>query len=188
MTTQSQSVAKIINGAARAVARQGLRKLTMSDIGEEAGVSRGTLYRYFKSKEEVLEAVGRHVEDSLASAFDEAIAARPGMEDRLRVVLDVLNRFRDDFPETIAMVEIEPGFVLGFFAREFNNFAKIIGVYLTPALAAAPPVKDGVMTEKQLTEVFLRISMSTYLVPSRGSKKLLPKVADMWDSLVSGGR
>lgn len=181
-------MAKIIDGAARAMARHGLRKLTMSDIGDEAGVSRGTLYRYFKSKEEVLEAVGKHVADSLTSAFDEAIAARPAVEDRLRVVLDVMNRFRDDFPETMAMIETEPGFVLGFFTQEFNSFVKIIGGYLNPALATAPPVKDGVMTEKQLTEVFLRLAMSTYLVPSRGSKRLLLKVADMWDSLAADSR
>ena len=47
----NETVNRILDGALRALARRGLRKLSMSDICEEAGISRGTLYRYFKSKD-----------------------------------------------------------------------------------------------------------------------------------------
>ena len=42
---------RILDGAMAAIARHGLSKLGMSDVSHSAGVSRGTLYRYFPSRE-----------------------------------------------------------------------------------------------------------------------------------------
>jgi DNA-binding phage protein len=53
----SPSVIRILSGALDAIASRGARRLSMSDIIEASGVSRGTLYRYFSNKEEVLSAV-----------------------------------------------------------------------------------------------------------------------------------
>ena len=55
-TDQSGSIQKIMDGTLRAINSIGARRLSMSDISESSGVSRGTLYRYFASKEEVLAA------------------------------------------------------------------------------------------------------------------------------------
>ena len=48
---------KILRAATAVIIRQGYDKTTMSDIAEEAGVSRGTVYLYFKGKEELFEAL-----------------------------------------------------------------------------------------------------------------------------------
>ena len=53
-------------------ARYGFAKTTMSDIANEAGVSRQTLYNAFASKEDILRAVVRHAgEESLATVKEE---------------------------------------------------------------------------------------------------------------------
>ncbi len=53
-------------------ARYGFAKTTMSDIANEAGVSRQTLYNAFASKEDILRAVVRHAgEESLATVIEE---------------------------------------------------------------------------------------------------------------------
>jgi len=44
---------KIIEAAAKCFSERGYTKTTMDKIAEEAGVSKGTLYWYFKSKEEL---------------------------------------------------------------------------------------------------------------------------------------
>ena len=46
---------QILDAAAGAIIRLGYDKTTMSDIAEEAGASRRTVYLYFKSKEELFE-------------------------------------------------------------------------------------------------------------------------------------
>jgi len=43
--------AQILRAATAVMIRQGYDKTTISDIAEEAGVSRGTVYLYFKEKE-----------------------------------------------------------------------------------------------------------------------------------------
>jgi AcrR family transcriptional regulator len=48
---------QIVEGARRMFLAQGFDAASMSEIAREAGVSKGTLYVYFKSKEELFEAI-----------------------------------------------------------------------------------------------------------------------------------
>lgn len=48
---------QILSAAAAVIIRLGYDKTTMGDIADEAGVSRGTVYLYFKGKEELFEAL-----------------------------------------------------------------------------------------------------------------------------------
>jgi AcrR family transcriptional regulator len=50
---------QIIDGACRMFLAQGFDAASMGSIAKEAGVSKGTLYVYFKSKEELFEAIVR---------------------------------------------------------------------------------------------------------------------------------
>lgn len=45
---------KIIEAAQRLIARQGVEKTSMRNIAEEAGITTGAIYYYYKSKEELL--------------------------------------------------------------------------------------------------------------------------------------
>lgn len=59
---------EILAAAGRLFGQYGLRKTTMGDLVQGAGVARATLYKYFSSKEEVFEAVvEREVEDILGA-------------------------------------------------------------------------------------------------------------------------
>lgn len=57
MSDHEEREAQILRAATAVIIRQGYDKTTMSDIAEEAGVSRGTVYLYFKGKEELFEAL-----------------------------------------------------------------------------------------------------------------------------------
>src|SRR5215467_14104370 len=48
---------QIIEGARRMFLAQGFDAASMGSIAREAGVSKGTLYVYFKSKEDLFEAI-----------------------------------------------------------------------------------------------------------------------------------
>ncbi len=48
----------LIESALRIYARKGMVDLALNELAEEAGVSSGTIYNYFRSREDVLEAVG----------------------------------------------------------------------------------------------------------------------------------
>lgn len=48
---------KIIQAAIKIFSKKGFHKSTMDEIAKEVGVSKGTLYTYFKSKEEILKEI-----------------------------------------------------------------------------------------------------------------------------------
>jgi TetR/AcrR family acrAB operon transcriptional repressor len=57
MTDNDERQQQILDAAAAVIIRLGYDKTTMSDIAEEAGASRRTVYLYFKGKEELFEAL-----------------------------------------------------------------------------------------------------------------------------------
>jgi AcrR family transcriptional regulator len=182
----ADAVSRILDGAVRALSRRGSQKLTMSDICAEAGVSRGTLYRYFKCKDDVLEAVGAHVTNSLRWMLEQAIRASPEPADRLRVILDTTsNTYRREFPESARIPEVEPGFAINFLTRHFPEHLDMVTEYLKPVLDSAPPVHDGIATGRQLAELFHRVVLSTYFIPSADSAQMPDLVTGVWQALVA---
>lgn len=51
---QNEGKVKIIEAAQRLIAKQGVEKTSMRNIAEEAGITTGAIYYYYKSKEELL--------------------------------------------------------------------------------------------------------------------------------------
>jgi AcrR family transcriptional regulator len=52
---------QILDAAMAVFARLGFRQARMDDIAEDAGVSKGTLYLYFKSKDDLIAAILRRI-------------------------------------------------------------------------------------------------------------------------------
>lgn len=66
---------QILDAAGRVFAEQGYHSAKMKDVATEAGVSNGTVYNYFKSKEEVLQALLHRLNqtEQRADAFEEGL-------------------------------------------------------------------------------------------------------------------
>jgi AcrR family transcriptional regulator len=167
----------------RLLARHGRHKFSMTDVCREAHVSRATLYHYFKTKDDVLDAIGNHVERSFKQALDAAVDANPAVEDRLRVVLEVIADYAQAHEAAARVMEAEPRFALAFLRREFGNFVTVMRTALEPVLGDAEIVRDGILTRNQLVELLLRIVMSTYFVRSPGSNEIARRVTDLWAAL-----
>jgi AcrR family transcriptional regulator len=50
----------VLEGAARSLARSGVRGTTMTDIAAAGGVAKGTLYNHFRRREDVFAALAEH--------------------------------------------------------------------------------------------------------------------------------
>ena len=59
----------ILQAALQCFARQGFRETTIEDICREAGVSRGALYWYFPSKEDIVQACAENNQQRIAYNF-----------------------------------------------------------------------------------------------------------------------
>ena len=77
---------KIVDAAMAVFSRYGVKRTTMNDIANEAGVVRQTLYNVYANKDEVLRATIRlHAERSLA-AIETACARASSLGDQLEIV------------------------------------------------------------------------------------------------------
>lgn len=56
----------LLEAALRIYAQKGVGELALNELAEKANVSNGTVYNYFRSKEEVLEAVGLELAEDLS--------------------------------------------------------------------------------------------------------------------------
>jgi len=63
---------QLVAAALRIYARKGSAQLTLNELAEDAGVASGTVYNYFRTREEVLEEVSL----ALAEQYGHAIVAR----------------------------------------------------------------------------------------------------------------
>ncbi|MEC3952747.1 TetR/AcrR family transcriptional regulator [Nocardia sp. CDC153] len=68
---------QILDAAQSCFARKGLHATTMQDVFAESGLSAGAVYRYFKSKDEIIAALTSEVATELHSALYEAVHSDP---------------------------------------------------------------------------------------------------------------
>ena len=92
------------------LARDGRRKLQLSDVAAEAKVSRPTLYRYFGSKEGLLEAFGLYEQDNFDAGIAAAMAGLSG-SDRLDAALQFIVNFQNLY-SLGSLADTEPEHVL----------------------------------------------------------------------------
>jgi AcrR family transcriptional regulator len=159
----------------------------MSDICEEAGIARGTLYRYFKSRDEVLEAVSRHVATSMTIALEQGVRERPDPANRIRVVMDVLIGYWQAHPEMVQVGKVEPAFAMSYLERVLPQFKVILLDFLDPVLAESAAVQSGAATEEQFVDLMLRVAFLHYFMPSPESTSLGEVVANL-AGVAAGGQ
>lgn len=98
--------AAILQAAERVFQKWGINKTTMEDIAHEAGKGKSTLYYYFKSKEDVLEAVAAAQATRILSAVKEEIAPKATAKEKLLAY--VYTTFRE-IRHAITLYEIVRG-------------------------------------------------------------------------------
>ncbi|KUH85178.1 MULTISPECIES: TetR/AcrR family transcriptional regulator [unclassified Mycobacterium] len=101
---------RILVATAEVLARSGQTKLSLSEVALQAGVSRPTLYRWFASKGELLDAFGVYERDLFDNGISKATAGLRGTEK-----LDAALRFIVDYQHSysgVRLVDIEPEVVI----------------------------------------------------------------------------
>jgi AcrR family transcriptional regulator len=84
---QEYRVQSIQDAAMRVIARRGMTAATMQEIAEEAGVAKGTIYLYFKDRDELVEKTFDRAITELHKQIDVALEGDGKFEQKLRAVL-----------------------------------------------------------------------------------------------------
>lgn len=98
----------IARAAAELFAARPYHEVRQEDIAERAGVGKGTLYVYFRSKEDLYLALAREGFVALvARVRDRLSACRGGCRERLSMIFGELTGFASSFPELHAVMRTQ---------------------------------------------------------------------------------
>lgn len=84
---QEFRIQSIQQAAMRVIARRGMNAATMAEIAKEAGVAKGTIYLYFRDRDELVERTFETAIGELHEKIDAALALELPFEDKLRAVI-----------------------------------------------------------------------------------------------------
>jgi AcrR family transcriptional regulator len=94
--------ARLVQAAKEIFEENGFLEARISDISERAGLSHGSFYHYFDSKEEIFREVAIEIEDQLSEAVDTIIldpSSTASPRDRLRTAIrQFLESYREEAP------------------------------------------------------------------------------------------
>ncbi|MDO8421939.1 MAG: helix-turn-helix domain-containing protein [Parvibaculum sp.] len=85
---QGEKPGIILDAALELFRQYGYRRTSMEDIAGAANVAKGTLYIYFKSKDELFEALARRLAEQVGLNVREVLARDLPFEDKVLAVLD----------------------------------------------------------------------------------------------------
>ncbi len=91
--------AEIITAARRLFGLREYEKTTMQDVIEDLGIAKGTIYYYFKSKEELLDAVINQMGDEMVERMQSALDTGKGNAIEMFQQLIAAGNIADENPE-----------------------------------------------------------------------------------------
>lgn len=93
---QEFRVQSIQDAAMRVIARKGMEATTMQDIAEEAGVAKGTIYLYFRDRDELVDKTFENAIGQLTERIGEALDRGTTVEEKIRGSMNAkFEYFRD---------------------------------------------------------------------------------------------
>jgi AcrR family transcriptional regulator len=152
---------RILEAARRLVLRTGARKLSLSDVATLAGVSRPTIYRYFASKDDLIDALGTDERRRFDAALERAMIGVTGIA-RLEAAVDLVATFLEDQPPG-RHLDLDPGFALEQMARALPMITGRLTAVLQQCAGEA--VIDPAVSAGVLAGAIARVALSHYLFP-----------------------
>src|ERR1700751_959393 len=153
---------RILAATAEVLGRNGMTKLSLSEVALQAGLSRPTLYRWFASKKELLDAFAVWERQYYERAVAEATADLPACQ-RLDAALQVIVQYQQSYPG-LRMIDIEPAQVIKRLSRVIPLMRERL-----ERIAQGPDAALAVATA-------VRVAVSHYLVRSDDDNQFLEQL------------
>ncbi|GIW40355.1 MAG: putative HTH-type transcriptional regulator [Candidatus Binatia bacterium] len=185
---QERTRERILDGALRAIALHGLSKLGMNDVSEHAGVSRGTVYRYFPSREALLADLADRESRRFEEVVRRALRDAPEGAERLRIVLEHAANYVRLHPALQRLLEAESAFVVSYLREKFSVIRGMLGRLLGPLLEATEVARSGVASPEQLLDWMTRVLVSMILFPDPDPEEMTRALTATYSLLTGPSR
>jgi len=102
----------ILEAASRVFARRPFHEVLIDNIAADAGIGKGTIYRYFETKDDLYFHAILHVLDTLKSALDASLRSDMTATSRLEAIATVILRHFWDRRQLIEVFQREEHFAI----------------------------------------------------------------------------
>jgi AcrR family transcriptional regulator len=181
-----QTIENILSATEEVVLESGAERISILDVCNTAGVSRGTFYRYFASQEELLDAFSRHKRERFHRALVEATMGESDPDARFDALVKYLSKYLE-IGQSRRLLLVAPEYALTFFRRIFHDsivrFQDVLGIVFD-----AWDERLGLKLDRELVcELMIRYVLSEQLVPGETDRKALPRrIARMVEAMAMG--
>jgi TetR/AcrR family transcriptional regulator, fatty acid metabolism regulator protein len=131
---------QIVDAAIRVFARNGYYNSRVSDIAREAGIAAGTIYLYFRTKDEILVTLFREKMAQWVDLVRRETGGEPDVVTKIRRLVALHFRVLEEHPELaeVLQVELRQGqkFFRGACAHEVSAYFALIASILEAGIAA----------------------------------------------------
>jgi TetR/AcrR family transcriptional regulator, fatty acid metabolism regulator protein len=131
---------QIIDAAIRVFARTGFYNSRVSDIAREAGIASGTIYLYFRTKDEILVTLFREKMAQWVALVRREVGTERGAEAKIRKLVALHFAVLEGDPDLAEVVQVElrqgQKFFRGASAHEVSAYFDLIGSVLQEGIAA----------------------------------------------------
>lgn len=115
---------KIIQSVFEITGKYGLAGINIADISKAAGVGAGTLYTYFKNKEEIVQSAYSSVEDKMTQKMYEQFDINMPVKQSLKLIyINMLNYRLNHYNETIFIDQyIQSNYIQLNFSKQMSEY------------------------------------------------------------------
>ncbi|HKZ06223.1 MAG TPA: TetR/AcrR family transcriptional regulator [Methylomirabilota bacterium] len=130
---------QIIEAAVRVFARKGYYNSRVSDIAREAGIAAGTIYLYFRTKDDILVTLFRDKMAQFVGTLRKAIADEPDAVAKLSRLIRLHFEMLEEDPQLAEVVQVEQRqgqkFFRGASAQEISSYFALIASVIEEGVA-----------------------------------------------------
>lgn len=182
---------KILNAAVKVFAQKGFFNAKVSEIAKEAKVADGTIYLYFKSKDDILIHLFEEEMEKIIRNMKERLRAASDPLDKLRIFIRTHLGLVESNPAMAEVIQVElrqsNKFMKDYDNRKFHEYLNILAEIVREGQ------QQGLIRQNILPSVAKRVifgaldEMSTYWVFSKRKSKVLEEmVAQVCEILIQG--
>ena len=126
---------QIIEASVRVFAQKGFYNAKVADVAREAGVADGTIYLYFKNKDDLLISLFETKMEEILQRFSAILELEAGAADKLLEFFKLYFRFIEDDPQLAEVFQVElrqsGKFLKDYHNQKFIDFLNLIGRIIT---------------------------------------------------------
>jgi AcrR family transcriptional regulator len=182
----SETIARILAATEEIILRSGAERISIFDVCQEVGISRGTFYRYFSSQDDLLDAFSRHKRDQFHANLQKT-ANLTDPDERFQALIT----FIDDYLENTRarrLLLVAPDYAMRWLQRIFTDSVHRFQDLLTPVFDAWEERRGIVIDRELVCELMVRYIMSDVLVPAGPDRRNLMRRIERFVLMLMSGR